>query len=131
MVLLADAAFVKGNIKKALEMYIRAEKINQSNVKVLASIANCFYTLENYDEALLYCNKTISGFNTQNYALFSQIFEIKIDILMAQRNYSQAYKTWQSAERMFDVSFLKVNYKILNEKINLQKKLQKSNLKIV
>ena len=131
VILLADVAFIKGNIKKALELYLRAEKINKVNVKVLASIANCFFVSEDYSKALMYCNKAISNFNTQNYALFSQVFEMKINILTAQKDYAQAYKTWQNAEKMFGGSFLNVNYKILNEKINLQKKLQKSNLKIV
>ena len=83
LLLLADVTFIKGYIKKALELYLKAESINSSDVKVLASIANCFNVLKDYSQALLYCDKALAKFSTHKYELFSQIFEIKMNILMA------------------------------------------------
>lgn len=135
IIMLADVSFLKGKIKNALSLYKQAEIINDNKLKVIASIANCYFNLKDYSSALLYCDKALNKYNTENYLLFSQIFELKINILMAQKNYVLAYKTWLTAEKIFNTPFIKanynINYKVLNEKIILQKKLQKSNLKIV
>ena len=135
IILLADVNFIKGKIKTALNLYLRAVKINSLNIKALASIANCFYILRNYNQALIYCDKVIFSSNHQNYALFLQIFEIKINILIMQKQYKQAYITLENAKQILKYyhlkSFENINYQALDKKINLQKKLQKSSLKIV
>lgn len=135
IMLLADICFIKGFIKKALNLYYKAEQISMPNSKILAAIANCEYCTGNYSSALKYCEKALDILNSENFMLFSQIFEIKINILMQQKEYKQAYVAFIQSQNLLDNSALKsihnLNYETLNEKINLQKKLKLSNLKIV
>lgn len=135
LLLFADVCFVKGLIKNALELFIRAEKISPLNTKVMASIANCSYVLGDYQTALEYIEKTIVRLNDDSISLHSQLLEIKISILMAEKKYNDAYVAFIQAQNILDSNSLKsiynVSYEILSEKIKLQKKLKKSNLKIV
>lgn len=135
LLLYADVCFVKGLIKNALELFVRAEKISPLNTKVLASIANCSYVLGDYSIALQYIEKTIELLNDESISLHSQLLEIKINILMAEKRYNDAYVAFIQAQNILDSNSLKsiynVSYEILSEKIKLQKKLKKSNLKIV
>ncbi len=135
VMLLADISFIKGYTKKALELYKRAEQISAPNAKIYAAIANCEYCSGNNITALEYCEKAIKILNNENYMLFSQIFEIKINILMKQKKYKQAYISFIQSQNMLDNSALKalhsINFEVLNEKINLQKKLKLSNLKVI
>ncbi len=135
LIFLADVTFIKGYIKKALDLYLKAETINNKNIKILASAANCLYITSDYTNALKYCNKAISMFDGENYIVLGQVFEIKMNILILQKEYKQAYETLKTVKRIFNTSDLKsnslFNYEFLNEKISIQKKIQKSNLKIV
>ena len=135
VLLFADVCFVKGLIKEALELYSRIEKVSPLNTKVLASIANCNYVLGNYSVAMKYTDKVLDLLNDDTISLQSQLLEIKINILMTERKYKQAYVTFIQAQNILDSHSLKsiynVSYEVLTEKINIQKKLQKSNLKIV
>lgn len=135
LLLLADISFIKGYTKKALELYLRAERINSSNPKILASIANCYSVLKEFSLSLKYCDKAIDKVGTENYSLYSQILEIKINVLTEQKRYKEAYVVFIQAQNILDSTSLKTiyntNYELLNEKINLQKKLKRSNLKIV
>lgn len=135
VLLYADVCFVKGMIKEALELYSRIEKISPLNIKVLSSIANCNYTLGNYSSALEYINKTLELLNDENISLQAQLLEIKINILMAERKYKDAYIAFIKSQNILDSHSLKniynISYEVLEEKINLQKRLKKSHLKIV
>lgn len=135
VLLYADVCFVKGLIKEALELYSRIEQISPLNTKVLASIANCNYVLGNYSVALKYIDKVLELLSDESISLQSQLLEIKINILMSERKYKQAYVTFIQAQNILDSHSLKsiynVSYELLTEKINIQKKLQNSNLKIV
>ena len=135
LLLYADVLFVKGLIKEALLFYRRVECLSALNKKALASIANCNYSLGNYSIALEYIDRTIAILNSEDSSLMSQLLEIKINILMHERKYKQAYITFIQAQNVLDSNSLKsiynVSYEVLNEKINLQKKLEKSKLKIV
>lgn len=135
LILLADICFIKGRIKKALELYKRAEEISASNARILSSIANCAQVTGDYSGAIEYCNRAIENLNAENCNLYSQIIEIKINAYMMKKNYKQAYITFIQAQNVLDSTSLKMIYNIsyekLNEKINLQKKLQQSRLQIV
>ena len=135
VLLFADVCFVKGLIQDALELYSRIEKISPLNTKVLASIANCNYVLGNYSVSIQYIDKVLELLNDESLSLQSQLLEIKINILMSERKYKQAYVTFIQAQNILDSHSLKsiynVSYEVLTEKINIQKKLQKSKLKIV
>ena len=135
VVLYADILFMKGQIKKALELYILANKLSSGNSKVVASIANCYGSLKQYDESLEFCNKAIQLNSADNYSLFSQLIEIKINNLVALKRYKEAYVTFIQSQNILDAVSLKSiytnNYETLNEKIKLQEKLHYSGLKIV
>ena len=134
LLLLADICIIKGYIKKALNLYHTAEKLSAS-AKTFASIAYCYYRLNQYNKALEYCNTAVEEIRTDNFSLYPQITELKINVLIAQKRYKQAYITFIQAQNILDANSLKsiynINYDLLNEKINLQKKLKSSNLKIV
>ena len=134
ILLLADICVLKGFIKKALKLYLTAEKLSFST-KTTAAIAYCNYRLCNYNTALDYCNKAIEDITINDFSLYPQILELKINILISKRQYKQAYIAFIQAQNILDENSLKsiynINYDLLNEKINLQKKLKMSNLKIV
>ena len=135
VVLYADILFMKGHIKKALELYIHANELSVDNAKVVASIANCYSSLKQYDESLEFCNKAIKLNSSDNYSLFSQLIEIKINNLVALKRYKEAYVSFIQSQNVLDAVSLKSiytnNYETLNEKIKLQEKLHYSGLKIV
>ncbi len=132
--LLADICFMKGMIKKALNLNLRAEKLCCDS-RTFASIASCYYILGNYESALDYCEKALNNIEFEEGELFSQIIEIKINILVKKRAYKKAYITFIQAQNTIDKSALKMlydmNYELLSEKIGLQKRRKRSNLKIV
>ena len=135
VLLYADVCFIRGMIKEALELYSRIEKISPLNIKVLASIANCNYVLGNYSISLEYVNKSLELLNDENISLQAQLLEIKINILMTQKKYKEAYIAFIKSQNILDSHSLKniynISYEVLEEKISLQKRLKKSNLKIV
>ena len=135
IILLADVSFVKGYIKKALELYIKAENLGNNSAKIYASIANCYNILKCYDKALEFCNKALDIIGNEAFSIYSQIIEIKINILIMKKMYKQAYVTFIQAQNIIDKNSLKsiynINYEILNKKLNIQKRLNKTHLKIV
>ena len=133
--LLADAAFIKGRLKEALQLYIKASEINSDSARAYAAAAGCFSALNKHAAAAEYCDKALALLNCDNYGLLLQVFELKISALLAVHEYEQAFKTWQSAELKLrsplDKFSCKIDYELLNKKSNLQKRLSQSNLKIV
>ena len=127
LILAGDIYFIKGQLKKALKLYINAYKINSDETKIQASICNSYYALKDYNNALKYCNKALKGSEYENTLLYSQLTEIKINILIELKQYNSAYKiftSWQTAEK-------NTNFEFIKEKIELQNKLKHSRLKIV
>ena len=134
-ILLADICFIKGKIKKALSLYSIAKNISPNNSKITAAIANCYYVLGNYSQALIYMEDSIKKIKLENCELYSQLLEIKINILFEQKKYKEAYSAFINFKNnLKKISFItdyNINYELLSKKIDLQKKVQKSNLKIV
>ncbi len=134
-ILLADICFIKGKIKKALSLYLIAKNISPNNSKITAAIANCNYVLGNYSQALTYIEKSIKKASSENCELYSQLLEIKINILFEQKKYKEAYSTFinfkNNLRRISLITDYNINYELLSKKIDLQKKVKKSNLKIV
>ena len=135
IILLANICFIKGKIKKALSLYSIAKNISPNNNKITAAIANCNYVLGNYSQALIYIEKSIKKVSFENCEFYSQLLEIKINILFEQKKYKEAYSTFINFKNnLRKISFItdyNINYELLSKKIDLQKKVQKSNLKIV
>ena len=135
IMLYANVCYVKGQIKKALNLYKKSEELNNKDSRILASIANCYKSLENYTEALTYTDKALALLKLENNHLYSQLIEIKIDSLVNLKKYKEAYITFIQAQNILDIISLKAiynsNYELINEKIKLQNRLKRSNLKIV
>ncbi len=132
ILLLADICFIKGYIKKALNLYLQAlQYIKQP--RLYAAIANCYNIRGNYDSALEYCNYAIEFMTEEHLSLYSQVTEMKINILISQKKYKQAYNTFIKTQNILDKNsdIYNINYELLSEKINLQNKLKHSSLKIV
>lgn len=132
LMLCADIYFIKGNIKKALETY---KKANNETPRGFASVANCFYVLKDYENAISYADKAVELLKNDDFSLFSQLIEIKINSLVEMKRYKQAYISFIQAQNVLDAVSLKniynSNYELINEKLKLQKKLRQSRLKIV
>ena len=135
LMLCADIYFMKGKVKKALSLYETAKLYGQKDARCLASIANCLYSLSNYEESISFVDKAIAILKNDDYSLYSQLIEIKINSLVELKKYKQAYITFIQAQNVIDSVSLKniynSNYELINEKLKLQKKLRQSNLKIV
>ncbi|MCD7879983.1 MAG: hypothetical protein LUG16_08645 [Candidatus Gastranaerophilales bacterium] len=129
IILLADIYFLKGKIKKALDLYHRANKINPKNLKVLSSLCNAYYVLNNYEQTLKYYNLAVENIkNIEDSIFLSQLTEIKIDVLIQQKQYQKAYALYAQMQNTSKRKFLK---NILDKKIKLKNKLFRSNLRIV
>ena len=135
LMLCADIYFMKGKVKKALSLYETAKLYGQKDARCFASIANCLYSLSNYEESISFVDKAIAILKNDDYSLYSQLIEIKINSLVELKKYKQAYITFIQAQNVIDSVSLKniynSNYELINEKLKLQKKLRQSNLKIV
>lgn len=135
LMMCADIYFVKGNIKKALITYQNAYVYGQSSARCIAAISNCYYSLKDYEQALVWLDKAINALDREDYSLYSQLIEIKINTLVEMKRYKQAYVVFIQSQNMLDVISLKniynSNYELINEKLQLQKKLRTSRLQIV
>ncbi len=135
LMMCADIYFVKGNIKKALITYQNAYVYGQSSARCIAAISNCYYSLKDYEQALVWVDKAINALDREDYSLYSQLIEIKINTLVEMKRYKQAYVVFIQSQNMLDVISLKniynSNYELINEKLQLQKKLRTSRLQIV
>ena len=135
LMLLADIYFMKGNIKKALSTYQLVLEFGNSTPRCFAAITNCFYMLQDYPDALKWADEAINVLGNDDYLLYSQLIEIKINSLVEMKNYKQAYVTFIQSQNVIDKASLKniynSNYELINEKLKIQKKLKQSRLKIV
>ena len=134
IMLLADILFIKGSIKKALNLYLQAFNI-KADLRIYASLANCYNALGNHKETLKYCDKALNHIYSDNLSLFSQVTEIKIEALINLGDYNLAYTTFLQAQNALDSMSLDIihsfNYDILREKIQKRNKLHNSYLRIV
>ncbi len=135
LMLCADIYFMKGNIKKALSTYQLAQVYGQNGAKCIAAISNCFYALKDYEESVKWADKAIALVGNEDFSLYSQLIEIKINALVEMKKYKQAYVVFIQSQNVLDIISLKniynSNYELINEKLQLQKKLRESRLQIV
>ncbi len=135
LILCGDIYFIKGNVKKALALYKMAQAFGLNSAKGVASIANCLYVLKNYEEALIWADNAIKNLQKEEFTLYSQLIEMKINCLVEMKKYKEAYIVFIQSQNVLDVVSLKniynSNYELINEKLQLQKKLKASRLQIV
>lgn len=131
IILYADIYFLKGNFKKAVSLYLTANNLKQYDFKIIASIANCYNALRNYYESLKYCNDALSVVKNDNFALYTQVIELKINNLIALGKYEDANRTFLQSRELLRQNLISSIYDSLNEKIKIHQKLSFSGLKIV
>lgn len=132
IVLLADICFIKGKIKKALKLYIQADFISGNNPKIIAAIANCYYSLQMYNLAIKYSQSALKLIKGSNFELHSQIIEIKINALYELKRYKRAFYLYNIYKNNFyGENSICLNYNELKEKLDLREKLNRSKLKVV
>lgn len=135
LLLCSDIYFIKGQFNKALNYAFEAFEFNPYSVKAAANIANCFYALKNFSKSLEFCEMALNLIQNENEAFYFQIIEIKINSLIGLKKYKQAYVTFIQSQQLLEkddlVNLYTQNFYSINQKIKLQKKLTKSNLKIV
>lgn len=134
-IFLANVSFIKGFYKKALNLYFDTLNSSNDNGLIIASIANCYYALKNYEESLKYCDEALSIIHNFDTELKIQLLEIKINSLLNLKKYNLAYKASLLLEKEKNNDFLKEDLSLdlesLNKKLQLQKKLKYLGLKIV
>lgn len=137
LMLCGDICFIKGNIKKALNLYSKAFNFVPDKTRCLCAMANCNLLLKKYEIAISFADKAISSFDfkKQNIDLYSQAVEIKINSLIALKQYKNAYFTFRSAQNTVNSvsleSIFKDNFETINKKLQIKKRIQQSDLKIV
>ena len=131
IILYADICFVKGNFKKALSLYVIANGQKPCDCRILASIANCYSSLRNFEEAIYYCDLALNCIESIDNAICSQLLELKITILTELKRYDEACTTFIYYKNRLKSSLAISICSALNEKIKLQKKLQDSGLKVI
>lgn len=134
VLLLADICFIKGKIKKALNLYLSISKI-KPDAKVLGGVASCYNILNNYEKALYYCDMALSYVKYSNFDIISQLTEIKINALFNLKHFKQAYQLFVHSQNLINQNslrlFYNINYELLSKKINIHERLRHSQLKIV
>lgn len=130
----ANIKILKGEYEKAIDIYLAAEKIAPANVNVLAGLANLYEITDNLLLANKYVNKSLScGFI--NAELRKNLIELKISILIRMKKYKEAKSLIDSAKYELNSEELKElqakNLSVIKNKLQLHKKLNKLNLKLV
>lgn len=135
LMLLADICFMKGDIKLALKYYQQAEVICSDKSKIYASLSNCYYALKDFTSAIKYADKSLQLLKSDDFSLYSQLVEIKVNSLVELKKYSEANDLFvQSKNYMDSLTFKSLynsSFELINEKLKLKKRLQEVKLRIV
>ena len=135
LMLLADICFMKGDIKLALKYYQQAEVICSDKSKIYASLSNCYYALKDFTSAIKYADKSLQLLKSDDFSLYSQLVEIKVNSLVELKKYFEANDLFvQSKNYMDSLTFKSLynsTFELINEKLKLKKRLAEVRLRIV
>ncbi len=130
----ANIKILKGEYEKAIDIYLAAEKIAPANVNVLAGLANLYEITDDIILADKYVNKALNC-SFVSGELRKSLIELKITILIKMKKYTEAKSLIDSAKYELNAEELKEiqskNLFIIKRKLQLQKKLNRLNLKLV
>lgn len=130
-----DVYYSLGKIQNALDDYTAAAALKPNDAFILASVASLYEIIGNYSVALAFCNDAINKLNIYNNRIFTQLCELKVNILIGMQKYSEAenylnfMKKRFSSETLYD--FGNSNYSFLKKKLALIEKMNSLSLKIV
>lgn len=135
LMLLADICFIKGDAKRALKYYQQAEVVSADKSKIYASFSNCYYVLKDYASAIKYVDLSLSSLKSDEFSLYSQLVEIKINALVELKRYSEANDLFEKSKQYMDSltfkSIYNSSFEVINEKLKLKKRQQQVKLRIV
>lgn len=109
-----------------VEKYIKKENIQEIRVRNLANIAVCYEMLEDYKNALIYCNRALEYITEVDYDFLPSLYQLQISSLIKLKRYAKAKKALREFNSYLfsdDVSCLKMS---LNNSCGL--KLVKNNI---
>lgn len=129
-----DIEFLNNNLKAALQYYLKAEKTNPNNVRILANLANLYEILNNTELATKYTNFALAQ-EIINPEIKKQLIEIKYSLLIKQKKYKEAQKLFDTAKHTLTSDKLRElqaeNLFIIKRKLQIQQKIKQMNLKLV
>ncbi len=109
-------------LEEAKNCFVEVEKTEPSNFRNLANIASCYEMLEDWQNALKYCNLAIEEFDEESdeeLEFLSSLYELKISLLVKSENIHLAKQVFNSLNEVIfgdDLKFLKSNYSWLKKK---------------
>lgn len=131
----ANMALIEGELEKALEFYKRAELIAPKNEKVLAALANIYEICSDYDKSLEYIDRALANLNLKFSPLRTALIDLKSNIYMKQKKYSEASKVIDVAKySMITPDFRELsasNIAAIKRKLEIQKKIKNVGLYLV
>lgn len=128
-----DIYLLKGEVKKALKFYVKALEYDPKNPKILANIANCYDSIQDYKLSLKYVNSSFSHMEERYAKIYPSIYEIKLNALIKLGRISLADKTLEaSGKKLFhdDCNWLRTNFRPIIQS-RLRNKKHSSGLKVV
>ena len=126
-----DINYALGNIDGALEDYTSAAALKPNDAILLASISSLYEILGKYELALAFCEDAMNKINIYTNRIFSQLCELKINILISMQRYSEAENYLNFAKRRFSPEELYGTHEYLKKKLELIEKINNLSLKIV
>ncbi len=131
----ANIAIIDGDVELALAFYHQAEKFAPQSAKVLAGLANIYEILGENDEAYMYIQKALANLNSNDCQLRKALVDLEFEILIKQKKYALAQKVLDDARYVFDEKDYRLlqanNFAVLKQKIELQKRLKQTKLRLV
>lgn len=120
----AKALFLKGeifllenDIEKAIECFKNVEKYaknDEGRARNLANTAVCYEMLEDYKNALLYCNKALKYISKEDYDFLPSLYQLQISALIKLKQHCKAKRALREFNSYLfseDVSCLKMSLK--------------------
>ena len=130
-----DIYYSLGKIQNALDDYATAAALKPDDAVLLASLASLNEISGNYKVALAFCDEALKKLNTCSNLLYSQLFELKINILIKLQRYSEAESCLNYIKRRFSpdtlYNFSSNHFDYLKKKLELKEKINNLSLKIV
>lgn len=131
----ANIDVIEGALESALGFYLLAETYSPDNVKVLAGLANIYEMKGQNDKALEYIEKAFDVGFSKFSPLNKVLIDLKFTVLVKQKKYLEAQRIIEKSKYVLSENdFREIqlsNLSILKQKISLQKRLEKTNLKLV
>lgn len=130
-----DIYYSLGKIQNAIDDIASAAALKPDDAVLLASLASLNEISGNYRIALAFCDEALKKLNTPDNLFYSQLLELKINILIKLQRYSEAESCLNYMKRRFSpdtlYDFSSNHFEFLKKKLKLKEKINNLSLKIV